>query len=491
MARTHKSGEEASEQKAPLLGLLDLSSDAILARDDSDRITFWNDGATEIYGFRREEAIGRVSHVLLQTEFPEPLQSIKEKLVRDGRWAGELRHRCANGSSVTVSSRWVAERDEYGNVIAILESNRDVSEMRRAYEAQSRLAAIIESSDDAIVSKNLDGIITSWNKGAERIFGFGASEAVGQHIVLIIPTDRIEEESDILARLRRGERIDHFETVRRRKDGTLLDVSVTISPVRNAEGRIIGASKVARDITDRKRMESILRETELSGRLLQLQDEERRRVARELHDGAGQLLAALSMNTDVVANEKMVLSPRAMRCIEENLNLIDQAISEIRTISHLLHPPLLDEVGLRSALSEYVQGFGERSKISVSLELPTDLDGLSRDLELSLFRVVQECLTNIHRHSGSPTACVRLSHTPAGIQLEVSDQGCGIKAEIQKSFFAGKSTGVGLRGMRERVRQIGGTLQIESNGSGTSVIVALPVRAKDTEGETSSLAQRA
>ena len=224
-------------------------------------------------------------------------------------------------------------------------------------------------------------------------------------------------------------------------------------------------------------MESVLREVELSDRLLQLQDEERRRVARELHDGTGQLLAALKMNTRVVGNEKTALSPRALRCIEENLDLIDQAISEIRTVSYLLHPPLLDEMGLRSALSEYVQGFGERSKISVRLELPNDLERFPREVELSLFRIVQECLTNIHRHSGSHTARVCLSRIPGKIQVEVSDQGCGIKPEIQESFFAGRSIGVGLGGMRERVRQIGGALQIQSNRNGTSVLVLLPVRA--------------
>jgi signal transduction histidine kinase len=146
------------------------------------------------------------------------------------------------------------------------------------------------------------------------------------------------------------------------------------------------------------------------------------------------------MNMHAVADEKAALSPRTERCVEENLDLIDQAVSDIRTISHLLHPPLLDEVGLESALSEYVQGFGERSKISVSLELPSDLERLPRDIEFSLFRVVQECLTNIHRHSGSQTARVRLWRTPGEIQVEVSDQGCGIKPEIQESFVAGCSS---------------------------------------------------
>ena len=436
-----------------------------------------------MYGFRREEAEGRVSHDLLRTEFPEPLHVIKEKFARDGHWAGELRHTCANGSRITVSTRWVAERDARGNIASILESNRDISESKRAQEAQGRLAAIVESSEDAIVSKDLDGIIINWNKAAERIFGYAAEEAIGQHITLIVPPDRLNEEADILASLRRGERIDHFETVRKRKDGTLFDISVTISPVKDARGRVIGASKVARDVTERKRLALLLQEAELSGRLLQLQDEERRRIARELHDGAGQLLAALSMNISAISTEESRLSPGVARNIEESRSLIDQAVSEIRTISYLLHPPLLDEVGLISALNEYVNGFGERSNIRVRLDLPSDLERLPRDVELSIFRIVQECLTNVHRHSGSATATVHLSRGPGEIQLQVSDQGQGINREIQDKFLAGKSSGVGLRGMRERIRQLGGRMQIQSSGNGTSVIVVLPIVAKEIAGD--------
>lgn len=432
-----------------------------------------------MYGFTREEAEGRVSHDLLRTQFPEPLTSIKTQFARHGHWAGELRHVAANGSRITVSTRWVAERDERGNITSILESNRDISESKRAQEAQGRLAAIVECSEDAIVSKSLDGIIINWNKAAERIFGYSAEEAIGQHITLIVPPDRLDEEADILASLRRGERIDHFETVRKRKDGTLLDVSVTISPVRDANGHVIGASKVARDITERKRLALLLQEAELAGRLLQLQDEEKRRIARELHDGVGQFLAALSMNNSAISSPESMLSPEVARKIEESRLLIDQCLSEIRTISHLLHPPLLDEIGLISALKEYVNGFGERSGIRVSLDLPSDLERLPREVELSIFRIVQECLTNVHRHSGSGTAMVHLSHNPGEIHVEVSDQGRGINPEIQAKFLAGKSSGVGLRGMRERLRQLGGGMEIQSSGRGASVIVVLPLDKKD------------
>jgi PAS domain S-box-containing protein len=367
-----------------------------------------------------------------------------------------------------------------GSHIAMARMRHQAAELERRLRAEAEhRAAIVDSSGDAIVSQSLDGIITSWNKAAERIFGYSVEEAIGQHIAIIIPPRRLDEENDVLARLRRGERVENFETVRKRKDGSLLEVSVTMSPVKDARGRIIGTSRVARDITEHKRMESVSKEAELSGRLLQLQDEERRRVARELHDGVGQLLAALSMNFHIIGNEKQSLSPLAARCMKETSGLIDQSISELRTISFLLHPPLLDELGLGSAVKRYVKGFGERSNIVVSLDVSPDLGRLPREVELSLFRIVQECLTNIHRHSHSATAGVRLSHLPGEIQLEISDQGRGISQEIQEKVFAGKSTGVGLRGMLERVRQIGGALHIQSNENGTSVLIVVPTRPED------------
>ena len=229
-----------------------------------------------------------------------------------------------------------------------------------------------------------------------------------------------------------------------------------------------------RDITERKQAEETIKEKELSARLLNLQDEERRRIARELHDGVGQLLAAMSMNASRVNGEKANLSPDAARCAEENSKLIEQVSADIRTMSYLFHPPLLDEMGLDSALKWFIEGFAERSKITANLELPTNWERLSQDYELCLFRIAQECLTNIHRHSGSLTALVRLLRSSTEIILEVSDEGKGLDQETQSKISSGETTGVGLRGMRERVRQLGGTVEIRSNGHGTTVIAKVP-----------------
>jgi CheY-like chemotaxis protein len=251
--------------------------------------------------------------------------------------------------------------------------------------------------------------------------------------------------------------------------------------VRTLEERVIERTQDLSDARNELR--------ELSARLLKTQDEERRRIARELHDGIGQLLAAMNMNLSVLLGDQANLSAAAAKSVQENINLVDQASQDIRTMSHLLHPPLLDEVGLGSALQWYVGGFAERSKIAVSIDLAPALEHLSRDLELSLFRIVQECLTNIHRHSGSSTAQVHLYRVPGEVRLEVRDEGRGIPPGVQLSISSGSSAGVGLRGIRERVRQFGGRIEIQSSGRGTTVLAVLPDESLQVSGHDSDVAE--
>jgi signal transduction histidine kinase len=213
---------------------------------------------------------------------------------------------------------------------------------------------------------------------------------------------------------------------------------------------------------------------ELSARLLRLQDDERRRIARELHDSVGQMLAALNMNLATVRGDLERLAKTA-NTLADSENLVDQMSSEVRTISHLLHPPLLDEAGLSSALRWYVEGFTVRSKIKVDLDLPEDFGRLPRESETAIFRVVQECLTNIHRHSGSPSAKIRLRQRDEQVTVEIADRGKGIPPEKKEQMASSGAPGVGIRGMRERLRQLGGTLEIRSNGNGTVIEVRLPI----------------
>lgn len=221
----------------------------------------------------------------------------------------------------------------------------------------------------------------------------------------------------------------------------------------------------------------------LSARLLHLQDEERRRIARELHDSIGQMLAALSMNLAGVRADIDRLTRTASTVIDSE-NLVQEMSTEVRTISHLLHPPLLDEAGIPSALRWYCDGFSQRSKIDVELDCPTDFGRLPRDVETAIFRLVQECLTNIHRHSGSATAAIRLRHGGDEAVVSVADHGKGIPTDKLDEMTLPGTAGVGITGMRERVRQLGGTLEIHSNDNGTRIIARIPIPEIDTTGES-------
>ena len=212
----------------------------------------------------------------------------------------------------------------------------------------------------------------------------------------------------------------------------------------------------------------------LSARLLQLQDEERRRFARELHDSVGQLLTGLTLNLSAVRTDIERLAKTA-NALGESEAMVQEMSKEVRTISYLLHPPMLDEAGLASALRWYVEGFTQRSKIQVEADFPDDFGRLSQELETAIFRVVQECLTNIHRHSGSPTATVSIARFNGLVLVEVADRGKGIAPEKRYEMEAAGTLGVGLQGMRERIRQLGGGLEIDSNGAGTVVRVQIPV----------------
>jgi signal transduction histidine kinase len=221
----------------------------------------------------------------------------------------------------------------------------------------------------------------------------------------------------------------------------------------------------------------------LSGELMTLQDEERRRIARELHDSSGQIIAALGLNLATLQTEERKLSPHAAMALAESLELTRQFSRELRTISHLLHPPLLDESGLDSALRWYVEGFAERSNISVNLQIAPGLGRLSKELEIAVFRIVQECLTNVHRHSGSDRASIQVSRDDRNVTVQVRDYGRGIPAGNGKDLPRQMRPGVGMMGMQERVRQLGGHLDVRSDTQGTLVVAVMelePLKSRQT-----------
>ncbi len=738
--------EQAIYEREYTKAILNTVVDPVVVIDAKLQVQTANRAFYTIFGFSRNETQGTSIRKLGNNEWEtsEVWESIEATLSGPSEFqAVEIERELAVGRRTLVldARRLAGVKDSL-----IVLTFHDVTERKQAERTTSLLAAIVDSSDDAILSKKLDGTITSWNQSAERLFGYDAQEAIGQHITLIVPWERRSEEEDILRRLAGGEPVEHFETVRRRKDGTHLDVSLTISPIRDAAGRVIGASNVARDVSERKRIEIALRESEerfraivettpecvklisadgtllhmnrpglemvgarsadevvgknvydliapedrdrfkafnesvcrgeqgslqfdivgvqgkrrhmethaaplqspnetlvhlavtadiserkqaeellrrseerfralvnassdvvyrmspdwsemreldgrgfiadtgkprkdwlneyihpddqplvlrtireavrtkstfqlehrvrrmdgtlgwtnsravpllnvngeilewfgaasdvtarkeaeedfrklaqtldaevrartreleqqsnqvreLSWRLLTSQDEERRHIARELHDSAGQTLTVLGITLAQLVQKSGRNAPELATEAEQIQETVQQLHREIRTTSYLLHPPLLDENGLYSAISWYVQGLLERSGLEIQLDISKEFGRLPRDMELLIFRLVQECLTNIHRHSESKTASIRIARESNQITLNIRDQGKGMSPARLAEIQSGRS-GVGIGGMRERLRQFEGMINIESDSSGTRILATIPL----------------
>ena len=329
---------------------------------------------------------------------------------------------------------------------------------------------LVDLSREAIFITDRQGKILLWNRGAEKVYGWSQAEAQGKNPVELLQTELPRSLPQIENILRQEGHWD-CELRQTTREGSRITVASRWALWRDGNGHILGRFQLDTDISKRKQVEQELRV--LSGRLLNLQDEERRRFARDLHDSVGQLLAGAAMNLSLVQQKLSQLDPEVLKLLSEGNGLLDEALREIRTLSYLLHPPLLDEVGLISALRWYVAGFAERSQIKVELEVPENLGRFRRELELALFRIVQESLTNVHRHSGSESAKIIIARLPNQLRLKVEDAGRGMTTPLSAQEKG--SPGVGISGMRERVRQLGGQIQIRSGNWGTAVEVLFPL----------------
>lgn len=341
----------------------------------------------------------------------------------------------------------------------------------------------------ALFLLDTSGRITSWNRGAERIKGYKAPEVLGKHFSIFYSPKDIrarKPQHGLEKAAAKGQWQD--EGWRLRKDGSRFWASVVITGLRNTNGVLTGFAKITRDLTERRRIEESLHK--LTGRLLTVRDDERRRLARELHDSTAQLLTALSLNLSVLEQHgRFAADSPASKSLAECFALADQASQELRNLSHLLHPPLLDEVGLSPALRWYVDGFVRRTRIKVRLEMPKELVRLPLHVETTLFRVTQECLTNVYRHSGSPTASVRVEKKSSGVRLRVRDRGCGIP-EQSLQLESLPHVGIGLPGMKERVQHMGGSMTIRRVLPGTIIDVLLPISQRTAEERTPAVSER-
>lgn len=338
-----------------------------------------------------------------------------------------------------------------------------------------QLQLLVESVKDyAILMLDPQGHVVSWNPGAQSIKGYTPEEIIGRHFSnFYTPEDRALGMPEKALQVAASEGRFEAETWRVRKDGSRFWANVIITALRNHDGKLIGFAKITRDLTERKQAEEALHD--LSARLLSTQDQERQRIGRDLHDSVGQYLMLLKIRLDQL--EETFKSDEPMRRrIAECVKLLEDAVREVRATSYELYPPMLEEVGLKSAIEWYLDGYVERSGIKTSLDVSGDPERPPREVELAAFRTLLECLTNVRKHSGSTVANVRLLIKDGTVRLEVKDQGRGIPPEIQEAYRQGQSgkLGVGLRGMRERVRQLGGELEVSSTGKGTVVRCVIP-----------------
>lgn len=363
----------------------------------------------------------------------------------DRKGAFHFRWRAKNGQVLWAEAHITALNDERGSGARLHGVTLDVTDRKQGEEAKSHLASIVESSDDAILSKTIAGTITSWNFGAEKMYGYSASEMIGKHVSILAPAELNEEVTGILEQIRRGESLVYLETVRVTKDGRQIDVALTISPIKGENGVIIGASTIGRDITVRKRNEKALRK--LTGRVLALQDEEQRRVAAELHDGLGQSLAIIKNRVSICLGDR-ANQDRVNEQLQEISATATAAIEEVREIPHNLRPYELDRLGLNPAIESMIERVSGATHLTIAASLQP-LEGLlSLEAETSVYRIVQEGLNNIVKHSGATEATIRIEKSGPHAVISVQDNGTGmLKRETRNNGDNDKS--FGLTGIAE------------------------------------------
>lgn len=464
---------------------------AIFMLDPEGHVVTWNAGAERIKGYQASEIIGKHFSSFYPEEDvragkPEALlnEASKEGRVEDEGWRVRK-----EGSKFWARVTITAIKGSDGRVLGFGKVTRDLSEQRRndlaLQRSEERARLFIEGVRDyAIFMLDPEGYVSTWNTGAERIKGYKATEIIGQHFSRFYPEDdnRLGKPAWELEVAKRDGRFED-EGWRVRKNGSKFWANVIITAIRDGSGTLLGFGKVTRDFTERMLAQKALQDSErkleksekslrdLSLHLLRTQDEERRRIGREIHDSLGQYLAAVRMKLD------MMSAAPAEDDLAECGKLVDECVKEVRTISYLLYPPMLEEMGLKSAIPWYLDGFSKRSGIETKFEVGEGFRRLSRDAELVLFRVLQEGLTNVQRHSGSKLATISISASDESAVLQIRDYGMGMPTEVLEQGVQDwmGAQGVGLRGMKERLSQIGGSFEISSSESGTNIRATVPL----------------
>ena len=500
--------EEALNKQSEWLRVtLSSIGDAVISTDAVGRITFMNGVAESLTGWSQAEAFGRplpdVFHIINE-QTRQPVDNPIEIVLGEGkmiRLASPTTLIARDGTELPIDDSAAPIRDDVGQIIGIVLVFHDITGRKQAEQQRAHLAAIVESSDDAIISKNLQGIIMSWNKGAEKIFGYTAAEAVGQPITMLIPLQYVNEEPRILNKIRGGETIDHYETVRRRKDGTAIDISLTVSPIRDEAGNIIGASKIARDITGQKRSQAerehllaseqgARREAEAANRM---KDEFLATVSHELRTPLNAILGWARLLSDKRLDDDA--AARGLKSIEQNAKAQAQLIDDLLDVSRIISGKFrlkaqpLDVAPVIEAAIDSVRPTARAKGIRLQVVLDPDAGPVSGDAG-RLQQVVWNLLSNALRFTPKGGRVqVRLMRINSHIELEVSDTGQGITREFLPYVFdrfrqADGSTsrlhgglGLGLAIVRHIVELHGGSVTADSPGKdqGATFTIKLPL----------------
>ncbi len=484
------SPHSADRSSLQLTEIVNAAADFIATTDPEGCLTFLNPAGRKMAGLSDTDDI-RITRLADYHTAPGAELITKTALpeaARTGKWTGETVLWSRNGQEIPIVHTIIAHKDFQGRLLGYSTIGRDVSwrrsaeeSMRTAHEALQNQARLLDLAHEAIVVRDLSGTIIYWNQGAARKYGWTKEEAAGKITHQLLQT-RFPEPPEEVQRKLLAEGYWEGELVHTRRDGKQMMVASRQVVEKEGRGQGQRVLEINRDITALKETERKLRESELSlrelsGYLLQSQDEERRRISRDLHDSTSQNLTGLLARLHILRRSAEGLGEPAARAAEECLKLAEDTASFIRTLSSGLHPPVLDEQGLAAAIRWYVDGTAAQSVIPIEIESPAELPYLPQRAERSLYRIVQETLTRIRLRATGGTVKIRLASSLQEFVLEIRVAGGKMPAagaRVSPEALLPEMD-AGVTGMRERMRQLGGNLEIGPSGLGTLVRAVLPL----------------
>jgi len=470
--RRRKANIGLRESEARYRNVVDMQTELICRFLSDTTITFVNEAYCRYFGRSEEELIGTRFVLLIPESMRDSMLRYIESFVENPRTETQ-EHPVIRPDGTCSWHQWTNTAISFGDRIEMQGVGRDISARKlleqQLMQSEREFSTLVENSPDVICRLHRDGRYIYASPNVTAVLGIGPEAFIGKtpSEVGLPDFDATEYESKC------REAIDN-------KVGTVMErqyrgrhYRTRIIPEYSADGVVESVMTITDDFTERRRTEVEL--TKLATRLLTLQDEERRRIARELHDGAAQNVFAITMNLSRLQKAFNHRSTKMKNVLNDSQQLAEQSLVELRTLSYLLHPPVIDQTGLADALHWFARGFSERSGIYVDTTGVQEIGRMAPDCERALYRIVQEALTNVRRHSGSDTACIFLEKTNGEARLQIQDHGRGMDAVACKEC-AEKSTefGVGITGMRQRLTQLGGRIEIESTDQGTTITVVVP-----------------